>query len=50
MDTWLTDGTRITIRAGDSYTIPPGYDAAVIGDKAFVGIEFSSAASYAKPR
>ena len=49
MDTCLTDGTRIKIRAGDSYTIPPGHDAEVVGDKAFVGIEFSSAASYAKP-
>jgi quercetin dioxygenase-like cupin family protein len=48
LDTWLTDGTRIEIRAGDSYTIPPGHDAEVIGNEPFVGIEFSSAATYAK--
>jgi quercetin dioxygenase-like cupin family protein len=49
METWMTDGSRITIRAGDSYTIPPGHDAEVAGHEPFVGIEFSSAASYAKP-
>ena len=48
MNVWLTDGTRATIKAGDSYTIPPGHDAEVVGDQPFVGIEFSSAATYAK--
>jgi len=33
---------------GDSYTIPPGHEAWVEGDQAFVGIEVMSAASYAK--
>ena len=45
----LDDETRATITAGDSYTIPPGHDAHVVGDEAFVGIEFSSAAAYAVP-
>lgn len=45
----LTDGTKATIKEGTSYTIPPGHDAKVVGDEAFVGIEFLSAASYAKP-
>ena len=44
----LEDGTEKTIRAGDSYTIPPGHDARVVGDEPFVGIEFASAATYAK--
>jgi quercetin dioxygenase-like cupin family protein len=49
METWMTDGRRITICAGESYTIPPGHDARVVGDEPFVGVEFSSAATYAKP-
>jgi quercetin dioxygenase-like cupin family protein len=48
LETWLTDGTRITIKPGDSYTIPPGHDAKVVGNEPFVGIEWSSAATYAK--
>ncbi|MCU1518549.1 MAG: cupin [Pseudarthrobacter sp.] len=44
-----TDGNRVSIAAGDSYTIPPGHDAWVDGDQAFVGIEFLSAAVFAKP-
>ncbi|MDR6415814.1 cupin domain-containing protein [Pseudarthrobacter sulfonivorans] len=44
-----TDGNRINISAGDSYTIPPGHDAWVEGSQAFVGIEFLSAAEFAKP-
>jgi quercetin dioxygenase-like cupin family protein len=43
-----TDGNRINISAGDSYTIPPGHDAWVDGAQAFVGIEFLSAADFAK--
>ncbi|HEY8753548.1 MAG TPA: cupin domain-containing protein [Arthrobacter sp.] len=43
-----TDGNRINIGAGDSYTIPPGHDAWVEGDQRFVGVEFLSAAEFAK--
>lgn len=43
-----TDGGRIDIAAGDSYTIPPGHDAWVEGGDPFVGVEFLSAAAYAK--
>lgn len=43
-----TDGGRIDIAAGDSYTIPPGHDAWVEGGDPFVGIEFLSAAAFAK--
>ncbi|MBT1003328.1 cupin domain-containing protein [Paenarthrobacter sp. DKR-5] len=45
----LADGGSATIKAGDSYTIPPGHDAYVVGDERFVSIEFVSAADYAKP-
>jgi len=44
----LSDGTRATVKAGDSYAIPPGHNAWVEGDEPFVGYEFLSAAEYAK--
>jgi quercetin dioxygenase-like cupin family protein len=44
----LDDGTEQTIRAGDSYTIPPGHDAWVEGAAPFVGIEIMSAEQFAK--
>lgn len=43
-----TDGSQINIAAGDSYSIPPGHDAWVDGGEPFTGIEFVSAAVYAK--
>lgn len=43
-----TDGNRINISAGDSFTIPPGHNAWVEGDQAFTSVEFLSAAEYAK--
>jgi hypothetical protein len=45
----LEGGTEKTIRAGDSYTIPPGHDAWVEGNDPFVAIEVMSAEQYAKP-
>lgn len=48
MDCWLTDGTRISVKPGEAYIIPPGHDGEVVGDEAFVGIEFSSAATFAQ--
>jgi quercetin dioxygenase-like cupin family protein len=44
----MNDGTELTVRAGDSYTIPPGHDAWIVGDEPFVGIEIMSADIYAK--
>ena len=32
-ETWMTDGPRITIRTGESYTIPPGHNARVVGNE-----------------
>ena len=42
------DGTTADIGPGDAYVIAPGHDAWVVGDEQFVGIEFKSAAGYAK--
>jgi quercetin dioxygenase-like cupin family protein len=44
----LKDGTQRTIKAGDSYTIPPGHDAWVEGNEPYSGIEILSAEQYAK--
>ncbi|NKX55160.1 cupin domain-containing protein [Arthrobacter mobilis] len=44
----MDDGTRATVKAGDSYAIPPGHDAWVEGDQPYEGYEFLSAAEYAK--
>jgi hypothetical protein len=44
-----TDGTQVEIGPGEAYEIPPGHDAWVLGDDAFVGFEFKSAAQYARP-
>jgi quercetin dioxygenase-like cupin family protein len=41
------DGTQVDVSAGDAYFIAPGHDAWVLGDDAFVGIEFKSATAYA---
>ena len=45
----LNDGTQKTIKAGESYSIPPGHDAWVDGKENFVGLEVMSAEQYAKP-
>jgi hypothetical protein len=45
----LQDGTKKTIAAGESYSIPPGHDAWVEGKEPFVGIEMMSAEAFAKP-
>lgn len=42
------DGTEVDLAPGDAYQIAPGHDAWVIGDEPFVGVEFKSAATYAK--
>lgn len=44
------DGGESEIGCGDAYDIAPGHDAWIVGDDTFVGLEFKSAAEYAKPR
>jgi quercetin dioxygenase-like cupin family protein len=46
----LDNGQESRIQAGDAYDIPPGHDAWVEGTEPFVGLEFQSAAEYARPR
>jgi mannose-6-phosphate isomerase-like protein (cupin superfamily) len=42
------DGSTIDVGPGDSYSIPPGHDAWIVGDEPFVAFEFESADTYAK--
>lgn len=44
------DGSETDIGPGDAYNIEPGHDAWVVGDTAFTGYEFdtAAAANYAK--
>jgi hypothetical protein len=44
----LPDGREEHVRAGESYTIPPGHDGWVEGDEPFVCIEVLSAEQFAK--
>jgi quercetin dioxygenase-like cupin family protein len=45
----MKDGTKKTVSAGESYSIPPGHDAWVEGNERFVAVEVLSAEQYAKP-
>ncbi|TFC00666.1 cupin domain-containing protein [Cryobacterium adonitolivorans] len=49
LETVLDAGTTATITVGDSYLIPPGHNARVVGDEPYVAIEMHSAASYGVP-
>jgi|SRR5581483_2339306 len=42
------DGTTAEFGPGDAYLISPGHDAWVLGNEPLVGLEFSSAATFAK--
>lgn len=44
------DGTEGEIGAGEVYRIAPGHDAWVVGNEPAVGVEFQSAATYAKAK
>jgi len=46
----MDDGTEIEIGPGDVARIEPGHDAWVIGDEAFIAIDFGISSAYAKPQ
>jgi mannose-6-phosphate isomerase-like protein (cupin superfamily) len=46
----LDNGSEVALKAGQSYTIPPGHDAWVEGDEPFVAIEVMSAEQFGKPQ
>jgi hypothetical protein len=43
------EGVRSSIRANDTYAIPPGHDEWVVGSEPFVAVEFLGAASFGRP-
>lgn len=43
------DGREATIGPDEMYEMPPGHDAEVVGDEAWVAIDFRGARSYARP-
>lgn len=46
----MNDGTEILWRAGDVGVVPAGHDAWVVGDEAFVFIDFEGGSTFAKPQ
>jgi hypothetical protein len=44
----MDDGTESEFGPGDVYRIGPGHDGWVLGDDAYVGLDFTGAADYAK--
>ena len=48
LEVWTPAGEQIKVGPGSTYYISPNHDAKVVGNEPFVGIEFASAATYAK--
>ncbi len=44
----MDDGATMDFVAGDTYEIPPGHDAWVVGDETYHGVEFSGARTFAR--
>jgi quercetin dioxygenase-like cupin family protein len=44
----MNDGDEMDVGAGDAIRIPPGHDAWVVGDEAYVGVDFTGGPVYAK--
>ncbi len=42
----MDDGTELDVRAGEAHEIPPGHDAWVVGDEAYVAVEWASSGVY----
>lgn len=43
MDVSHTDGSTLSVGAGDAYVIEPGHDAWITGHQPFIGYEFETA-------
>jgi class 3 adenylate cyclase len=46
LEVTMDDGTRLVIRAGEGYEIPPGHDVHVLGDEPWESVEFASAHTF----
>lgn len=49
LHTVMDDGTEMDFGPGDTYHIPPGHDAWVVGDDTYVGVDVSGDDLWAKP-
>ena len=45
----MPDGTELETGPDEVFEFPPGHDAWVVGDEAWVGIDFEAMRTYAKP-
>lgn len=45
----MTDGIEMEVGPGEVFEIPPGHDAWVVGDEAFVSVDFEAMRGFAKP-
>jgi len=45
----MDNGDELDFSPGDAMRIPPGHDAWIVGDEAYVGVDFKGGAEYAKP-
>ncbi|HJQ73630.1 MAG TPA: cupin domain-containing protein [Gaiellaceae bacterium] len=45
----MDDGAEADVGPGDVMWIGPGHDAWVVGDEAFVGVDWGGASNYARP-
>jgi hypothetical protein len=48
MKIYMDDGTEAEIGPGEAAAIPPGHDAEVVSDDAFVFVDFGQVSEYAK--
>ena len=46
----MDDGSEVEFGPGEAAHIPPGHDAWIVGDVPCVALDWSGAASYAKPQ
>ena|ERR1700736_1791230 len=44
----MADGTRIDLKAGDLFHVPPGHDSWVVGDEQYVSLHFTGVDKYAR--
>jgi class 3 adenylate cyclase len=44
----MEDGTQMTIGPGEVFEIPPGHDAEILGDEAWVAIDFAGSRTFAQ--
>ena len=44
----MDDGEELEVGPGEVIQIPPGHDAWIVGDEAYVGLDFKGGAEYAK--